>query len=266
MKNCHFSILYNEYEFLTQKLPFLYEHFDQLIFFDLNVINSPYSYSTDGSHEYIKDFPDPEKKITLIEKTNLNDIKNYHGASVIGKQKMFAEGSKYVKDDIDIFWCTDMDEFFDINFFKTINEEMENPEVSLIRTPHIMFWKNTKNIFVQNNGNYHIDFPLFRIARHKPNYIYGHCNLQTMYEKKSQRILKNINLYHFNYVGEQRTRFKLSYLPSRRNYMSIWNLNPGNEITGYPNMHPNPNINYGVIKYDGDLPSYIDKKIIDNIK
>ena len=60
MKHCHFSILCDELPFLKQKLPFLYEYFDQLIFYDLNV--RTLDFSTDGSHEFIKAFPDPQKK------------------------------------------------------------------------------------------------------------------------------------------------------------------------------------------------------------
>ena len=58
MKHCHFSILYNELPFLKQKLPFLYDNFDQVIFYDLNVCTHQPHFSTDGCHEFIKDFPD----------------------------------------------------------------------------------------------------------------------------------------------------------------------------------------------------------------
>ena len=104
-KHCHFAILYNELPFLKQKLPFLYTHFDQLIFFDLNVgVFNPH-FSTDGSHEFIRDYPDPQKKITLIEKTDLSDVARFCGAGSVEKQKMFAVGSSYVQDDVDVFWC-----------------------------------------------------------------------------------------------------------------------------------------------------------------
>ena len=74
VKHCHFSILYNELPFLKQKLPFLYKHFGQLIFFDLNVGTENPHFSLDGSHEFIRDYPDPDKKITLINKKDI--IKN----------------------------------------------------------------------------------------------------------------------------------------------------------------------------------------------
>src|SRR5210317_294454 len=112
MRKCHFSILYNELPFLKQKMDFLYENFEQLIFYDLNVCTPNPHYSIDGSHEFIKDYPDPENKITLIEKTDLSDVTNFRGDSSLEKRKMFAVGSSYVWDDIDSFWCFDLDEFF----------------------------------------------------------------------------------------------------------------------------------------------------------
>jgi len=65
MRHCHFSILFNELPYLKQKLPFLYQFFDQIIFYDLNIVTK--KFSDDGSHEFIKNYPDPENKITLIE-------------------------------------------------------------------------------------------------------------------------------------------------------------------------------------------------------
>ena len=61
MKHCHISILCNELPFLQQKLPFLYQHFDQLIFVDYDMTKK--CNSQDGSIEYIEGYEDTEKKI-----------------------------------------------------------------------------------------------------------------------------------------------------------------------------------------------------------
>lgn len=77
-------------------------------------------------------------------------------------------------------------------------------------------------------------------------------------------------MYHFSCVGEERMKFKLKYLPDKGDYMNkIWNsINDikDDKIYGYPNMHPNPEINFGVKKFTGKLPPYIDKDIIDKTK
>ncbi len=270
MKNCHFSIIYNEYNFLTQKLPFLYKYFDQIIFYDLNVIVEPHTFSIDGSHEYIKNFPDPEKKITLIEKKDLSDVSNYHGASVIGKQKMFAEASKYVNDDIDIFWCTDMDEFFSKSLFNKVNNIFESGFIGSINVPCINFWKNTKIVFVQKkDGKFTNKFDhLTRISSHKKNDIYGHCNLQTMYD--DNLIINGEYIYHFSVFGITRMEFKLKYLTSRHNYMKdTWhrfNIINNDGVYGYPIMHPNNQLKVGIQRYTDGLPEYIDEKIINSVK
>ena len=61
MKHCHLSIMCNELIFLKQKLNFLYENFDQIIFVDYDILNK--QNSTDGSIEYLENFDDPENKL-----------------------------------------------------------------------------------------------------------------------------------------------------------------------------------------------------------
>ena len=87
MKHCHISIMSNELIFLKQKLKFLYDNFQQIIFVDYDIINN--CNSKDGSIEYIENFNDEHNKITLI-KFNENDLKtitNYNGGSMIEKEK-----------------------------------------------------------------------------------------------------------------------------------------------------------------------------------
>jgi len=200
MQHCHFSILYNEIAFLKQKLPFLYQHFDQLIFFDLNITTN--EFSTDGSHEFIKEFPDPEKKITLIEIQDLSDITEFSGYSFGAKRQMFAVGSEYVMDDIDFFWCTDMDEFFNASLIKAVEENVGDGYALLV--PHIVFWKNEKWIGAKDNNTL-IPIPWPRIAKHVPGHIYGHCNLQEQFNVKT---INTEFIYHFAFVGNGRMKMK----------------------------------------------------------
>ena len=206
MRHCHFSILYNEIAFLKQKLPFLYQHFDQLIFFDLNILNN--TFSNDGSHEFIKEYPDPENKITLIEECDLSKVTEFCGNSFIEKRKMFAVGSKHVRDDIDFFWCTDMDEFFNTSLIKAVEENIGDGQTALV--PHIVFWKNEKWIGAKkdksgklNEGKTPITWT--RIAKHVPGNMYGHCTLQFQFQVKQ---IANELIYHFAFVGQERMKFK----------------------------------------------------------
>lgn len=272
MKHCHFSILYNELPFLKQKLPFLYEHFDQLIFFDLNVGTFNPHFSTDGSHEFIRDYPDPESKITLIEKKNIEDVREFTGAGSIEKQKMFAVGSQYVNDDIDVFWCSDLDEFFNKSFIKKVEKAFECPDVNSVDLEHYLFWKDFDHILCYPESDSRKMFA--RICRHKKGNIYGHCSLQDQFPHTL--FLEDEKYYHFSWIGDSRVINKLNHYcepptgnpvhkESYRIYWeNIWQkFNPKNVIAdgktlyGYPKMHPNNALKMGIKKFIGDLPSYV---------
>ena len=67
---------------------------------------------------------------------------------------MFAKASEYVRDDIDIVWATDLDEFFSESLI-TYVENMYNADntLSSINIPHKIFVYNEHNIF--NNLNFY---------------------------------------------------------------------------------------------------------------
>ena len=206
MKHCHFSILYNELPFLKQKLPFLYKHFDQIIFYDLNA--TTLEFSDDGSHEYIKNFADPENKITLIEKRNLEDVTEYNGLSMINKQKMFAVASPLVNDDIDVFWCTDMDEFFSPTLITAVESHYKNHVTGSIHLDQIIYFKNQNFVFCTSDGTETLPWGLSRITQHKKGNVYGHCNIQSKFPPAIR--LKDHLLHHFSFVGTNRVKFKFN--------------------------------------------------------
>ncbi|HMC01218.1 MAG TPA: hypothetical protein VKN14_09310 [Flavobacteriaceae bacterium] len=259
MKHCHFSIIYNELPFLKQKLPFLYEHFDQIIFYDLNI--RTLEFSNDGTHEFIKNYPDPENKITLIEKQTLSDVDKFYGYSFVEKRKMFAVGSQYVKDDIDVFWCTDADEFFDVDYFKRIDTMYETITGS-VTTPHIIFFKDKNHAFCNGEKNNSEKLFLYaRITKHKPGNVYGHCCLQSQFTPVHRP--GDLLVYHFAYVGENRVAEKIRLYqrttPSMRHfYADIWQkFKPlkGNAIIkkGHPSVKT-----WNIKRVNIALPDYID--------
>jgi len=266
MKHCHFSIVYNEYPFLVQKLPFLYDNFDQLIFYYLNITTRPYSFSTDGSHEYIKNYKDPDKKIIFIENPDIGNIScSSIGASMVGKRQMFIEGSKYVRDDIDVFWCTDMDEFFERSLIKEVeNIFEESSNFQSINYRHFVFWKNENFIFCDEDK--HSCEMSVRICRHSPGNIYGHCTLKSQYFPVYS--IDGDRCWHFSYVGKERVKFKMKcHNTGGKKYINeiLNNFDEsliGNDICNYPNMHPNPSCPRGVKKYNGKFPDYIDVSLM----
>ena len=128
----------NELPFLKQKLNFLYNNFSQIIFIDYDILNN--CNSKDGSIEYIESFDDIENKLILIKDFNPNKIISFNGVSVIEKQKMFAEASKHIINDIDIIWATDLDEFFNKELIGSVENLYKNDsKLVSIDIPHLIF-------------------------------------------------------------------------------------------------------------------------------
>ena len=254
MKHCHLSICCNELPFLKQKLPYLYQYFSQIIFIDYDILNS--CNSKDGSIEYIKSFPDTENKIILLTDFNPNNISEYYGLSIIEKQKMFAYGSKYINDDIDILWATDLDEFFDDKIIIRIENEYKNDDKLIsIDIPHINFCYNQYNIFNFNS----LFYIKPRITKHFRGKIYGHCNFDT-YGKTIK--FTDQFLYHFSYVGYQRCYHKLVLFNTKttsKHLQDDWckkYLQHLKNNDKYVNL-VHPGSKHSVIKYTGKYPDYI---------
>ena len=270
MKHCHFSILYNELPFLKQKLPFLYAHFDQIIFYDLNI--ESLTNSNDGSIEFIKYYPDPQKKITLIKKADLNDVNHYEGYSFIEKRKMFAVGSTYVRDDMDVFWCTDMDEFFTKKLIEHVEQFYRDTDNVTILVPHIVFFRNEKFVFSTNEPDGDLwMFPWARITKHNPGQLYGHCSLSEQFLPVGW--IFNEPIYHFSYIGIKKVQSKVNAHGYPDWVNNIWIkfdeskliFEGENMVHGFPYMHPVAE--RGIKLNTRKIPNYISpKEMIRGIK
>jgi hypothetical protein len=256
MRHCHFSIMWNEMPFLKQKLPFLYQHFDQIIFFDLNIKTK--MQSDDGGREFILNFPDPSCKIIYIQDINLDDVEIFEGQSFEEKCKMFAVGSSLVNEDINVFWCTDMDEFFERTLIEKVENVLRTTDTMTIIVPHIIYWWDERFIFAGNNGEDTHPFPFARITRHVPGRIYGHCTLQ----KYTPVIILNEELlYHFAFVGNKRVKFKSNIYNQNIWYEDVWKkFNPDTiPDTGIVGKY-HPGLDIGIKRSQYTLPSYINIK------
>jgi hypothetical protein len=252
MKHCHISLCCNELPFLKQKLNFLYENFDQLIFVDFDLKDK--CNSKDGSIEYIESFDDKENKIKLIKNYNEHKIDSFNGYGFVEKKKMFAVASKFIKDDIDIIWATDLDEFFDKNLILEVEDIYKNQkDIVSIEIPFVTFVYN-QYCSAHNKDIYH---GIARITKHIKGKIYGHCNFKG-YGKTL--ILKNYKLFHFSFVGYKRAKHKLEmcvFNPDYKIFLDtyLYHLKNGdkNVILG----HPNKNLGLKPIKYNGRYPKFL---------
>jgi len=269
MKHCHIMYVANEILFLKQKIPFLYENFDQLVFYDLNIY-APYAgeaicFSTDGSHEYIKDFPDPENKITLIERKNLSGVPTNVGVGTDDKRRMSIVGSTYVRKDIDIVWETDADEFFPKGAIAEAEKIFaENPTAMSIYLDWFTFVRDYGFVaYPPLFKNKYWDWRYMkRIARHKPGNIYAHGDLVPGNALSLK--MERFKLFHFTAPTKERVLFK--HLPPERKvrdgFWEAWDnfdaskIKDG-EVYGYPYMHYSPELDVGIRRFKGEYPDYI---------
>ena len=268
MRHCHFMHLYNELSFLKQKLPFLYDNFDQLIFYDLNIYapyeGKPMCFSTDGSHEYIKEFPDPDNKITLIERMDLHSVGISPGVGTIAKRKMYIIASAYVVDDIDTFWDIGADEFFYEDAILEVEEIFtRDGNVNSVYFDMITFVRDYRfemSTPISSTTAYDPNY-LGRVARHKVGNVYGHGDIGVHYKKL--QMAERSKILHFTAITKDRVLFKLSP-PERTIREGFWEAwdgfdekQIGDEIYGYPYMHMNPIVKTGVRRFTDRYPSYM---------
>jgi hypothetical protein len=241
----------NELPFLKRKLPFLYENFDQIIFVDYNIKTR--SNSTDGSLEFIESFDDKDqKKIILIKDFNLNKIKKFRGESFIEKQKMFALASTMIREDMDVVWATDMDEFFKRETILKVEElYLNNKDIVSIDLPHLVFIYNHLNFF--NKKDF---FIRPRITRYMKKFIYGHCD----FHKYGLTIkLEDEYLYHYAFIGFNRIKFKNDIYNLNNKEMEKEYLTSLDNNEKYVKLsHPNSALGLISEIYNGDHPSYLD--------
>lgn len=207
MKHCIINLPYNDLIFLKYKLPFYYKYFTQIIFIDYDIVYE--NNSNDGSIEFIKNFPDPDNKIVLV--TEFKKIKDKivfdykNEGALIEEQQMMALSSKYIKDDIDIVWSIDLDEFFSKSLISDVEKEFKkDSKIVSIDLGWKTFIYNQYNLLNEKNRTY--GFYPIRITRHFKKKIYNRSDWRTY---GTAKLLKNQWIYHYSYIGYRRCKNKL---------------------------------------------------------
>jgi hypothetical protein len=169
-------------------------------------------HSTDKTVEIIKSFPDPDKKITLIQK---NGFWN-------GKTEMCNEWS--LRATGDYIWQIDSDEFYkkkDIDKIKRILEKYQ-PDAVHFYANH--FWGDFKHCFNEISGKgWGNNIPWMRIFKHKPgakwisheppNYILPDgsiCNNSRLIPR-DETLKVGLKMYHYSYVSQKQKDFKVNF-------------------------------------------------------
>lgn len=215
MKITYGIIVVDGMPFIKHQLKLIYKHAHQIIICEggdktWNKING-YIRSQDGTIEFIKSFPDPDKKIKLIQK----DWNN--------KNEMCHEYSKYATGDI--IWHVDVDEFVDPKHIPFIKKQYENRKTQILSIPNYVFWGDTNTIIEAHSANGWKDnwFCFERVFRRSPGKYIHHIPERGYYDPKTknvlsaptvnQQVFKNAGIftYHFSYVLDHTVRMKMKY-------------------------------------------------------
>ena len=182
---------------------------------------------TDSTIKTIREFPDPEKKIKLIESNGFWD----------GKPDQM---NQYVKRATgDYIWYVDADEFYKTEDIIKIKEMLTQlkPDCVMFYAQH--FWGDFKNVVPPEETRWGNDIPWQRIHRNErgakwqrvepPEYILGDGKRadQGAVITRDMTRTAGIFLYHYGYVCWQQSEFKAKFFrnPAKKVLWEAWQHN-----------------------------------------
>lgn len=177
-----------------------------------------YRHSKDNTIEFIRSFPDPEKKIHLLQKRweRKNDMCHEYSR--------FATG--------DIIWHIDIDEFIDPSHIPYILELFQKyPEYDAMAPRQLVLWGDTRTIVGLvdiEEDQVIVEIPgIDRIYRRKEGLYVNHLPLRGYYDPYEERIIsaklfpdellcqRDIYNFHFSYVLPKSVKNKMKYYQER---------------------------------------------------
>lgn len=169
-------------------------------------------HSTDQTVNIIKNFPDPEKKIFLIQKDGFWN----------GKTEMCNEWSKRATGDY--IWQIDSDEFYKKDDIEKIKRILKKYEPDAVHFYANHFWGDYEHCFDETSGTgWGNNIPWMRIFKHKPgaswlsheppNYLLPDgkiCNYGKLIPR-DETLKVGLKLYHYSYVTQKQKDFKVKF-------------------------------------------------------
>lgn len=210
-------IVVNGEPFIRYNLENLYPHAHEIIIVEGAVEKfkhaaTPDGHSLDRTVEIIKNFPDPQGKIKLIQRDGFwpekDEMSNAYMEVCTG----------------DYIWQVDVDEFYkDADIRKIKKLLSEDPEIERVDIKTINFWRGFKAVMQGGPYIYGAD-EFIRIFKFKPGYRYLTHRPPTVVDESGQlkRINKalcakelaethNVYIYHYSYVFPEVVKNKSDY-------------------------------------------------------
>ena len=216
---------------------------------------TPDGKSTDNCLDVVRSYPDPEKKITIIESAGFWN----------GKTQMCNEWSKIATGDY--IWQVDMDEFYFKKDIDKIKDILAKYDPNIIHFFANNFWGDFRHCINETSphtwGN---EAPWMRIFKHKPGcswerhepptYMFpdGTKVNDTKVIPRDETLRIGVKMFHYNYVTPQQINFKTQFY--HQDWTSIlyerW-LNDKDTLIN----------NSRVVEYSGEHPEWV-REIVKN--
>lgn len=211
MKISFCLIAYNEAITLRANLTHLYPYAHEIIVCEgsvamLRQIAGVGRRSNDGTTELLASFPDPDRKLRVIQNTwkDKNEMAAAYAEIATG----------------DIIWHVDADEFYDPYTLRAVPKEFEDPTLSTLQIPMYVFWKSPEFVLADDEGQQR----WFRYARvlrrveamsilHLPirRLIDGQMDEEGLRDPTDERITG----WHYAWNDDARVRLKMKLYSQR---------------------------------------------------
>lgn len=203
-------IIFNSDFVLKQVLDSIYPYMHQILISEGCVkywADKGFNTSTDRTNEILKNYPDPDKKITVV-----------HG-TYSEKTEQANAYMKHVKPDTDYVWNIDADEVFKPQDIKTIMGLLEKEKYTSVGFQSYTFYGG----FERHLTGFEQEHEFIRIQKYHPGAMWSNhrpptIDLPAGTEKKhlSFRTLAQMGIfmYHYSYVFPRQVFEKINYYES----------------------------------------------------
>ena len=216
MKLSFGMIAINGEPFIRYNLENLYPHAHEILIVEGAVEKfrhaaTPDGHSTDNTVDVIRNFPDPENKIKLIQNDGFwpekDEMSNAYMQACTG----------------DYIWQVDVDEFYKPEDIEKVRAILSSdPEISQVNVRSIGFWRSFNARIMGASYIYGADEfirifrfrPGFRYATHRPPTLLdesGHLVKQNKIVSARELELQGIVLYHYSYMFPDTVKSKSRY-------------------------------------------------------
>jgi len=205
MKVAFAMIVFNGDMFLKQVLQSIYPYASQIVISEGTVkywADKGFTTSTDDTNKILSEFPDPEKKISVV-----------HG-TYAEKSELCQAYMPFVKQDTDYLWTIDSDEVFKETDIVKVFQLLESRQPASVGFQSNTFFGGTSHILT----GFERDHSFKRVLKFAPGCKYSEHRPPTLSSEIGEVIngkklfeLTGVEMYHYSYLSPKQVCEKIQY-------------------------------------------------------